>query len=183
MGQEERRSLWRGLDPFISPYSPSTFQDPPGPCREEEGQLPGMKKWQMASPGHSEGLEECTPTSPFLVLNLQLEAGVRKEPREEENPPRPSASSPLYSVSSPAQSIPVSIETRQYPAGGPPPSASSALSEFFFPRALRLHVLSVGLRASSLTCLITYVRLHSFLFSTLFIFFCLPLNMPPPLSS
>lgn len=182
MGQEERRSLWRGLDPFISPYSPSTFQDPPGPCREEEGQLPGMKKWQMASPGHSEGLEECAPTSPFLVLNLQLEAGVRKEPREEENPPRPSASSPLYSVSSPAQSIPVSIETRQYPAGGPPPSASSALSEFFFPRALRLHVLSVSvphhLRASSLN-----VRLHSFLFSTLFIFFCLPLNMPPPLSS
>ena len=76
MGQEERRSLWRGLDPFISPYSPNTFQDPPGPCREEEGQLPGMKKWPMASPGHSEGSEECAPTSPFLVLNLQLEAGV-----------------------------------------------------------------------------------------------------------
>ena len=181
MGQDKRRSLWRGLDPFISPYSPSTFQDPPGPWREEEGQLPGMKKWQMASPGRSEGSGECTPTSPFLVLNLQLEAGVRKEPREEESPPHPSASSLLYSVSSPAQSIPVSIETRQYPAGGPPPSASSALSEFFFPRALRLHVLLVSvphhLRASLV------VHPHSFLFSTLFILFCLSLHMPPPFSS
>lgn len=103
----------------------------------------------MASPGRSEGWGEGTSTS---------------------------ASSPVYSVSSPAQSIPVSMETRQYPAGGPPPSASSAFSEFFFPRALRLHVLLVSLPHHLRVSLV--VHLHSFLFSTLFIFFCLSLHMP-----
>lgn len=84
MGQEERRSLWRGFDPLISPYSPNTFQDPPGPWREEEGQLPGVKKWQIRTltswhpQGALRGGGEGTSTSPFLVLNLQLEAGVRK---------------------------------------------------------------------------------------------------------
>lgn len=83
MGQEERRSLWKGLDPFISPYSPNTFQDPPGPWREEEGQLPGVKKWiRTLTSWHPQGAlrggGEGTSTSPFLVLHLQLEARVRK---------------------------------------------------------------------------------------------------------
>ena len=139
--------------------------------------MPGVKKWQIRTltSWHPQGARrvggEGTSTSPFLVLNLQLEAGVRKT-HPIPLPPLLCTVFPLPPRASPSPWKRGSIHA----AGGPPPSASSVFSEFFFPRALRLHILLVSLphhlRVSLVVCL------HSFLFSTLFIFFCLSLHTP-----
>lgn len=188
MGWEERRSLRRGLDPATFPYFPNTLQDPPGPSRTQErgggsnardgGVGDEAPKFFTSAGSFEEGGGGCTPTSPSLALNLQLEAGVRKEPGRGKTHPVP-----------PPLPVQCFLSCPEHPRHHGNRSSSLQVvllplqaqrSKRFSPGALRLHVFSVSLphhlRVSLVVCL------HSFLFSTLFIFFCLSLHTPPPLS-
>ena len=139
------------------------------------------KSFTSAGSFEGSGVEGCTPTSPSSALNLQLEAGVRKEPGRGKTHPVPP--SPLPGTVFPLlpRAFPSPWKPRQYPAGGPPPSASSAFKEVFSRGSAPAR--SLCLAASSLTCLSSRVSPFLSLLHPFHLFLPLSSHPSPSLST